>query len=377
MDRTRQQVIRTGTPVAARRGTALAALLLMSVSGCIGDGQQFFMPDLPTGTQPRVAKVAARWDNGIVVGVDNVNRGAPMYGISGHVYLFSEGLKENLIAEGDLVCEMWGVIPEHAQNGPECLQVWHLKKDVLNREYHQDGGSFGPGYALSLPWPGYRPDIAQAQMRLRYEPAKGLPLYDMSMIALVTGREPKAQFTRRMETGAGQPIVNGPQTAPWQQQPGMVQPAGYQQQAGMVQPAGYQQQPGMVQPPTYQQQPMPPQQFAPQVQPGAAYQQQPVSPYTPSSNGYQQSGAVAPSVPPQSVPPPWATQAPPAYQQPAAVTPTGEVSLYPVPPPQAPPIREPMSRMPQYADPPPFAPPSYSGGMQALRIGRHAWPLAA
>jgi len=311
----------------------------MSVSGCVGDGQ--FMPDLMSSPPPpKVAKVGMMWDKGIRTGVDPANRGAPMYGVSGHIYLFSEGLKDNLAAEGDVVVEMWGIVPEHAQNGPECLQVWRLKKEDLNGVCHQMTGSFGgPCYAVNLPWPGYRPDITQAQMRLRYEPAKGLPVYEMGMIALANEPPPKAMYTRKTETGSGQPIVNGVVAAANWQPPGMVQPGSSYQQANMTQPP--------VQQAVYQQQ-APMQQFAPQA------------------GTFQQTGTMGPSAPPQMMAPPqtqpWAMPTTAAFQPSAAAN--GEVPQYPVPPPQVPPIREPMSHMPQYADPPQNAPPTFNGGMQ-------------
>ena len=40
---------------------------------------------------------------------------------------------------------------------------------------HKD--AVGWGYTLFLPWGTYQPEITQAQLRLRYEPVNGAPLY--------------------------------------------------------------------------------------------------------------------------------------------------------------------------------------------------------
>jgi hypothetical protein len=311
------------------------------------------MTDLATGAPPHVANVAAMWDKGVVVGVDPTKNGAPMYGVCGHVYLFASGLTSNLTADGDMVVEMWGIVPDHADNKPECLQIWRLKKDDLNREYHNSGGRFGEGYTLKLPWPGYRPDISQAQMRLRYEPAKGMALYHLGVVILNSGPEGSASYSHHMETGNHQPIAGGLQpnpgqpTAVAQQQPPMPP---VQQQAPtpvQVQPAA-----------NFQQQaPMPP--------PGNFQQQVPMPPPAPPPGSFQQPGAVP--VPAMGGMP----QQPVPAQQPWAVPPSAmppmsqavEVPPHPVPPPQPPRVQYPMNTLPQYADPPQMAPSSFPGAM--------------
>jgi len=142
-----------------------------------------------------VPQVVADWDNEIVVGVDPAKRGETMHGVSGRVYLFAGSKMENVMADGRLVIEMWGINPENPLAGKVCLQPWVIDKDILNREYLNTGGIFGPCYSLKLPWPGYRPDISQVEMRLRYEPAKGIPLYDMHMVTLISGPDPKALYS--------------------------------------------------------------------------------------------------------------------------------------------------------------------------------------
>ena len=59
MDRLSQQAVVSGARVVARRGFALAALLLAAASGCVTTGQ--LVPNL--GDKPAVATVTAVWIN--------------------------------------------------------------------------------------------------------------------------------------------------------------------------------------------------------------------------------------------------------------------------------------------------------------------------
>ena len=157
MDRHAEQVVRGEARVGARRGFSLAALLLTLASGCVSSGQ--VTPD-PGISSPQVSQVVGMWNNQVLAGVDPAHNGAPMYGLAGRVFLFSPGMRENLIADGNLVVEMWATLPEQPQGPPVRLESWEIKKELLNGAcLRKDIG--GQGYTLNLPWPSYRPDLSQ------------------------------------------------------------------------------------------------------------------------------------------------------------------------------------------------------------------------
>ena len=267
MDRHAEQAVKGG----ARRGFSLAALLLALASGCVSSGQ--VTSDLVTTNQ--VSQVVGVWNNQVLIGVDPAHNGAPMYGLAGRIFLYSAGMDRNLYSDGNMVIEMWGTPPEQPQSPPVRLESWEIKKDILNSACLRKDG-FGEGYTLNLPWPSYRPDLSQLQMRVRYEPPKGLPVYGESTVVLNRGANPELTASHRMEGPNHQPITTAPPPAPAPQvgamppppvpppvlgmapqgppvpQPGAVQSAMYQapmQQPGAVQPAIYpapMQQPGQA-----------------------------------------------------------------------------------------------------------------------------------
>ena len=58
------------------------------------------------------------------------------------------------------------------------LEEWRIDKDTLKRLHKKD--VIGEGYTIFLPWATYKPEIARIQLKVRYEPVKGAPLYAAS-----------------------------------------------------------------------------------------------------------------------------------------------------------------------------------------------------
>jgi hypothetical protein len=237
MDGHAEQAVSMVGRVAARRGIALAALLLTLASGCVTPEQ--LAPDLVTS--PTVTRVAAIWSNHLMPGVDPAHNGAPLYGIAGRIYLFGPGLGENLVADGKVVVEMRGVVPEQPQGVPVLLETWVIKKDILNGVCLRKDG-FGTGYTLNLPWEHYRPDVTQLDILTRYEPAKGVTIYTRDPVTLAGGPGPETNVSKRVETGDRRVITaSAPPAAPQTQLQPVTMPAPFvmPQQAGAVQPAVY------------------------------------------------------------------------------------------------------------------------------------------
>jgi hypothetical protein len=162
-----------------------------------------------------------------------------------------------------------------------------MDKDLLNGKCRRTDG-FGDGYTLNLPWPTYRPDIGQVKIRMRYDPAKGTPLFHDDLLTLNNGAGVAPAYTHRTETGNHQPVVTAPPA-----------PAGSVQQAVYTQPAGT--------PPA-----QPPQQASQQVG-------------TPPMGGIQPAGGVPPAgaAPAGALQPAFQLMSPPQPPQP----PPGELTL--------------------------------------------------
>jgi hypothetical protein len=209
MDRHAEQVMRGGRGV-ARRGFALAALLLGLASGCVTTEQ---LAQQAGAGPPPITQVTAFWSNQLLRGVDPVHNGAPMYGVAGRIYLFGPDLSANLIADGKLVVEMYGSLPEQPQGPPALLETWEVKKEILNSVCLRKDG-FGVGYTLNLPWEHYRPDVTRLEFRMRYEPTRGMTIYGQNLVTL-NGGDATPTLARRTETGDHHVITtSGPPPAP-------------------------------------------------------------------------------------------------------------------------------------------------------------------
>ena len=324
MDRHAQQVVAR----AARGGRVLAALLLALAGGCAGSAQ--LVSALTDKPAPPVTQVVAMWNNQVITGVDPAHNGTPMYGVAGRVFLFGADLKENLLADGKLVVELYATPPEQPQGPPVMMQSWEIKKDILNSVYRRTDG-IGQGYSLSLPWPNYRPDIAQVQIQMRYEPEKGVPVFTQNLVALNSGQGATPVYSSRTETGNRQPIVAAPPA-------GTMPPAGTQPPRGGLAPAGGMQPPGGMQPaggiPPVNGMPLPG-----GVQPAVGMQ--PVSGMQPAGGvppavGMPQAGVTPPAVgmPQAGVTQPGATFPPACTLQPGVGLPMpGQVPYQPAPQP--------------------------------------------
>jgi hypothetical protein len=306
MDCLSETAVRTGRRGAARRGIALVALLLTLVSGCVSTDQ--LVTDLVGNPPSTVTQVVAFWGNQLMPGVDPVHNGAPLYGIAGRVYLFGPGLGENLVADGKIIVEMYGMLPEQPQGPPGLLETWEIKKDILNGVCLKRDG-FGTGYTLNLPWEHYRPDVTHLDIRVRYEPNRGMTIYTRSLVALAGGSVPEVIASKRTETGDGRVLtaaMTGTPPAP-PQPPGLVTPPALPPQA----PPRAGAMPGVVAPPPFSAAPppqagaapaafpVPPQQAAPMPAQGAVQQVQYQAPVQSPYHGQPQTGAVAPPTPAQ------------------------------------------------------------------------------
>jgi hypothetical protein len=222
--------------VSRARAAVLLAGLLALAPGCANPAQ--VVPALVDRPAPPVAQVVAIWSPQVVAGVDPAHNGAPMYGLAGRVFLFGADFKDNLLADGRLVVELYAAPPGQPQAPAVKLETWEIKKEILNGVYRRTDG-VGAGYSLSLPWPSYRPDITQVQIQMRYEPERGVPVYAQNTVALTSGPGAAPVYSNRMETGDRQPIVTGVPPPGAVPPPGVLPPP-----RGGVQPAGGVQYPG-------------------------------------------------------------------------------------------------------------------------------------
>jgi hypothetical protein len=155
--------------------TLFAFFLLTFISfssGCVNT-TAFLQPsaEKPTGIP---CEVVLACNPEVIFKPDPANRGAPMPGLGGRMYLFGEGSDCPLVGDGCLVVDLYDDSHPVGSNSVP-LEEWRIDRDTLKRLLRRD--AVGWGYTLFLPWGTYKPEIKQVQLRLRYEPVNGTPLY--------------------------------------------------------------------------------------------------------------------------------------------------------------------------------------------------------
>jgi hypothetical protein len=160
----------------------LAGCLVLTGPGCV-TSDWLVRHDAPAPVE-EVTTVVTAWNPGIVSPPDPVNRGEPLPGVAGRVYLFGEGRLIPVVGDGTIAVDLFSEMPG-APKTP--LEEFRFNKDALKLLLKRD--AVGWGYTLFLPWGGdkgtYKPDITRIRLRVRYERPNKLPLYsDSGPIAL-------------------------------------------------------------------------------------------------------------------------------------------------------------------------------------------------
>jgi hypothetical protein len=154
----------------------VAVLVLCCAAGCVTTGSMLSCldPDAPpTGTPTQVYFVPHPQ---VLFPPDIKHNGTPIPALAGRVYLFGPNMGRPLVGDGKVVVELFDPAQPPVNGQPVPQTMWTLDQELLKAGLRRDS-SFGWGYTLVLPWDKYRPDITQVQIRVRYEPPKGLPLF--------------------------------------------------------------------------------------------------------------------------------------------------------------------------------------------------------
>jgi hypothetical protein len=147
--------------------------LLALAPGCVTTGAWVSGLDNPP---PKPAcQVVATWTNQVLFTPDPVHNGEPTPGIAGRIYLFGPTVDYPVPGDGTLTIDLFDEAHPSSSQPPVPLEEWRIDRDTLKRLEHRD--AIGQGYTLFLPWGTYRPDITRVRIKVRYDPAKGGPLY--------------------------------------------------------------------------------------------------------------------------------------------------------------------------------------------------------
>jgi hypothetical protein len=173
---------------------ASAALALALVCGCDTTEKQPLTALPPAPERPPMMKVPDRppcgeacravayWQPQVQYQPDPARNGAPGPVLVGRLYLMDGEIKQPLAVEGSLVVDLYDMT-----SGQEVMmEEWRIDASTLKRLLRRD--PIGWGYTVGLPWSTFKPEVARVQLKLRFDPLKGAPLYDLGQpMTLLTG----------------------------------------------------------------------------------------------------------------------------------------------------------------------------------------------
>lgn len=120
-------------------------------------------------------QLVVHWHNEVGFAPDAAQDGKPVAGFAGRMYLLGPEVGIPLKADGTLTVTLYDPFTKDAEGNPTAMQNWILPAGQLATVEKTD--IFGRGYTLFLPWAMYHPQIAAVQLRAKYTPKNGVPLF--------------------------------------------------------------------------------------------------------------------------------------------------------------------------------------------------------
>jgi hypothetical protein len=159
--------------ITSRRWMKPLVPFFLLLSGCVALETNVLNPAAPPA--PGLpAQIVASWRPDVYFTADPVHAGAETPTLAGRVYLFGPEIKFPMTGDGSLVVDLYeGAIQPGANVAP--LEEWRFNPNEFRTLLKRD--AIGWGYTVLLPWGTYRPDLTQVQLKVRYEPPKGFPLF--------------------------------------------------------------------------------------------------------------------------------------------------------------------------------------------------------
>lgn len=166
----------------------LLVVALCSLVGCHGMNKW-----LPWREAP-VCQVAASWQNHIVTVPDPAHGGRPVPAFVGRLYLFGPQIDFPRAGEGKVVVELYDW-SDTSKEKPTVVECWTFDEETLKKLYRRD--AIGWGYTLILPSARYHPNMTRVELKARFEPTNGSPLYAESQRMTLSSPANALQITQK------------------------------------------------------------------------------------------------------------------------------------------------------------------------------------
>ncbi len=173
MARRTESVSIANKPAPYRFGASVVAAVLVLTCGCVGiDSNSLSEATPPAAGTP--CQIVATWQPQVYITHDPAHNGADTPTLVGRVYLFGPEIKYSMPGNGALVVDLYeGTVTPATPAVP--LEEYRYDSATLSKLLRRD--AIGWGYTIPFMWGTYRPDVTHVQMKVRFEPTKGTPLY--------------------------------------------------------------------------------------------------------------------------------------------------------------------------------------------------------
>jgi hypothetical protein len=173
---------------------ALALAALVAPPGCVGFDTFTSKPAGPP--KEPVCKVVVAWVPQVIMTPDVVNNGKALRCLAGRMYLFGADLKHQVAGDGSLTVDLYDLSTHDPATGePAHLERWEIDGATLNEKLLKHD-FWGWGYTLALPFNTYRPDLLRVEMRTRYQPKEGAPLFAETSTVTLAGQGDQPAITQ-------------------------------------------------------------------------------------------------------------------------------------------------------------------------------------
>jgi hypothetical protein len=157
------------------RPLAFTGLLIAGAAGCdafqtVGTHQWLATRWLDQ-PGPQVNEVLAYWSSELHFSHDEEHGKRQLVGLAGRIMFVSPGSIKMVEANGELMIKAYDMTNAAPGTAPKKIGDWGFDPVALKKLKSED--RFGDGYTLFLPWDGYRPDIRQILLEVRYFPKDG------------------------------------------------------------------------------------------------------------------------------------------------------------------------------------------------------------
>lgn len=112
------------------------------------------------------ARLTAAFSNKVTYAPDPTRGGDPVPGLLGRMYVFSTDEAVPIVADGELIVDVWDNSPKVNDGKPKLMEVWHLDAAAFAKFRKRD--IIGEGYSIFLPWSTYNIDVRQINVIVRY-----------------------------------------------------------------------------------------------------------------------------------------------------------------------------------------------------------------